>query len=565
MKTLFIILIWSFSSTIIAQGLIPQPNKKGLFGYKKDKAKNWIIKPSFQQAREFGKSGLDTSFALVKQKNKWGVINKKGEWALKPNYDDLNKIVHLREMKSIVFYNYNPFYADLFLVENQKIIETPLKKCKYLDIFEQYDVYIFKQEDDKIFFYEPDKQIVGGYDTYFNRGNFVIGKKGSRYEWIDLYTLTIHPIGAFDDFKYIKNDILITQNGKKGILSDQDKIQIPIEYDEIILENESDEDGDEDIFFVIKNNLKGVFLKDSSVYSPLLKAEYHKIEKIAPDSSIYFLEKNGKKGLFNMKNKRMLLTPDYEDIQILECKNLNQFLCFTTKDNKKELYDIIRQKVIVSDIDSVFCLSVDWKKELIILQKDKKYAVLKNIIDGKTTDFFDKINIEKPKKQRQDGSKYYRNEVVVYKKDMKQYMNTETFSYSAKPFSIIDEIGPPDEPEPIVYQIKAWYEEYEVKEPAQYEGGMIAFRKAIQDKLVYPQNMKERHIEGKVVLQYIINEQGYMLYVKTLRDIGYGSGEAAETALKRMNELKQNRWIPAKDAHGQPVSVRKTIIVRFKL
>ncbi|KOY86589.1 hypothetical protein AD998_10925 [bacterium 336/3] len=563
MKNIIIIAFCIVANFSNAQNLIPEQNKKGLFGYKKTNSKDWIIKPTFQQAKKFGESGLDTSFALAKQKNLWGIINKKGEWALKPTYDDFNKIVHLKEMKSIIFYNYNPFYADLFLVENQKIIETPLKKCKYLDIFEQYDVYIFKERNDEFYFFKPDKQIIGGYDTYFNGGNFAIGKKNGRYEWIDLEMLTIHPIGAFDNFKYIVNDILITQNGKKGILSDQDNIQIPIEYDEITLENKSDEEGNEDIFFVTKNNLKGIFLKDSSVYSALLKTEYSKIEKISPNSSIYFLEKNGKKGLFSMKNKRMLLTPDYENIQILECKNFNQFLCFTTKDNKKELYDVNRQKVIASDIDSVFCLSVDWKKELIILQKDKKYAVLKNVIDGKTTDFFDKINIEKPKKRRQDGPKYYRNEVVVYKTGMKQYMNPETFLYSSKPFSIIDEIGSPEEPIELIDQVKAWYEEYEVKELAQYEGGMIAFRKAIQDKLIYPQNMRERHIEGKVVLQFIINEQGYMLYVKTLRDIGYDSGKAAEAALKRMNEVK--RWTPAKNAYGQPVRVRKTIIVRFKL
>lgn len=561
MKNILIIALCLTVNFLNAQNLIPVQNKKGLFGYKKDNSKDWIIKPTFQQAKKFGEWEIDTSFALVKQKKLWGIINKKGEWALKPIFQDFNKIVHLKEMRSLIFYSYNPFYADLFLVENQKIIETPLKKCKYLDIFEQYDVYIFKKENDEIYFYKPDKQIVGGYNTYFNGGDFVIGKKNSRYEWVDLETFKIHTMGEFDDFKYIKNDILITQNGKKGILSNQDKIQIPIEYDEITLENNND--GEENIFFTTKNNLKGVFLKDNSVYSSLLKTEYNKIEKITPNSSIYFLEKNGKKGLFNVKNKRMLLMPEYENIRILKCKHLNQFLCFTTKDNKKELYDVNRQKAIASDIDSVFCLSVDWKKELIILQKNKQYAVLKNVIDGKTTDFFDKINIEEPKKQLQSNPKYYRNEVVVYKKGIKQYMNTETFSYSSKPFSIIDEIGPPDEPKEVEYQIKTWYEEYEVKELAQYEGGMIAFRKAIQDKLVYPQNMRERYIEGKVFLQFIITDKGDIEYIKVLRDIGHGSSEAATRAL--MEARIKKRWIPAKNAQGQPVSVRKTIIVRFKL
>jgi protein TonB len=92
---------------------------------------------------------------------------------------------------------------------------------------------------------------------------------------------------------------------------------------------------------------------------------------------------------------------------------------------------------------------------------------------------------------------------------------------------------------------------------------MIAFRKAIQDKLVYPQNMRERYIEGKVVLQFIVTDKGDIEYIKILRDIGHGSGEVATRAL--MGARIKQRWIPAKNAQGQPVSVRKTIIVRFKL
>lgn len=105
------------------------------------------------------------------------------------------------------------------------------------------------------------------------------------------------------------------------------------------------------------------------------------------------------------------------------------------------------------------------------------------------------------------------------------------------------------------------YQEFEVAQNAEYEGGINAFRKELQKNIEYPSVARRKETEGNVVLQFTIDSNGSITDVKVLRDIGDGCGDAALAALKKVNK----KWAPAKNAQGKPVKVRKSIPVAFKL
>jgi protein TonB len=105
------------------------------------------------------------------------------------------------------------------------------------------------------------------------------------------------------------------------------------------------------------------------------------------------------------------------------------------------------------------------------------------------------------------------------------------------------------------------YQEFEVAQNAEYEGGINTFRKELQSKIVYPSAARRKETQGKVQVQFTIDTDGSITDIKILRDIGDGCGDAAVDALKKMTK----KWAPAKNAQGKSVKVRRTIPVDFKL
>jgi TonB family protein len=85
-------------------------------------------------------------------------------------------------------------------------------------------------------------------------------------------------------------------------------------------------------------------------------------------------------------------------------------------------------------------------------------------------------------------------------------------------------------------------------------GGMFA----IQEKIKYPEIAKRAGIQGKVIIQAFIDENGNVVHTKILNGIGGGCDEMAVDAVKKtkFNPGTQN---------GKPVKVQVTIPIVFKL
>ena len=78
-------------------------------------------------------------------------------------------------------------------------------------------------------------------------------------------------------------------------------------------------------------------------------------------------------------------------------------------------------------------------------------------------------------------------------------------------------------------------------------------------QLNYPPIARENGIEGTVVICFIVEKDGSISNLKTLKDIGGGCGQESLRVIKDMP-----KWIPGKQ-RGKKVRVRFRLPVRFKL
>ncbi|MDG5765936.1 energy transducer TonB [Balneolales bacterium ANBcel1] len=76
--------------------------------------------------------------------------------------------------------------------------------------------------------------------------------------------------------------------------------------------------------------------------------------------------------------------------------------------------------------------------------------------------------------------------------------------------------------------------------------------------VTYPASARRSRIEGRVVIRFVVDEQGNVLNPEILRDIGGGCGEAAIEAIQ---SVQFNPGIH----NGEPVPVLYSLPVTFRL
>lgn len=85
----------------------------------------------------------------------------------------------------------------------------------------------------------------------------------------------------------------------------------------------------------------------------------------------------------------------------------------------------------------------------------------------------------------------------------------------------------------------------------------------VYTNLKYPALARERSIQGEVLIDFLVNEDGSVSDPKIIKDIGGGCGEEALKVAQDMID-KGVRWIPGKK-NGKVASMRYTLPVKFKL
>lgn len=93
-----------------------------------------------------------------------------------------------------------------------------------------------------------------------------------------------------------------------------------------------------------------------------------------------------------------------------------------------------------------------------------------------------------------------------------------------------------------------------VEEMPELVGGL----KSIQENLFYPELAAQAGIEGRVIIQFVVDEQGAVRTPKVVRGVGSGLDEAA------LNAVENATFLPGKQ-RGEPVKVKMSLPVTFKL
>lgn len=93
----------------------------------------------------------------------------------------------------------------------------------------------------------------------------------------------------------------------------------------------------------------------------------------------------------------------------------------------------------------------------------------------------------------------------------------------------------------------------------QYPGDIIAIRRFIANNYKYPQEAIRNRVKGTVKVSFVIDKEGNMAEMKVDEDLGFGTGEAAISVLK-----KAKKWTPG-FMRGVPVNVSYSLPIRLDL
>lgn len=102
-------------------------------------------------------------------------------------------------------------------------------------------------------------------------------------------------------------------------------------------------------------------------------------------------------------------------------------------------------------------------------------------------------------------------------------------------------------------------------------GGEAEKKKCAEEKMLqyiykslkYPAIARENGIEGRAILQFVVDKDGSVTEVNVVRDPGAGTGDAAKKVINAMNDMP-TKWTPGKQ-RGRPVKVLYTLPVLFRL
>jgi protein TonB len=136
---------------------------------------------------------------------------------------------------------------------------------------------------------------------------------------------------------------------------------------------------------------------------------------------------------------------------------------------------------------------------------------------------------------------------------------------------VLDEISEvildPEEIEPLIIEYIAFVEEEPIIEaPVDFAehmpvpiNGIKEYYKFISKNIKYPNQARRMGIEGKVFVQFVVNKEGAVTGIKTVKGIGAGCDEEAERVIGIAPH-----WKPGKQG-ARRVNVRMILPIHFNL
>lgn len=103
------------------------------------------------------------------------------------------------------------------------------------------------------------------------------------------------------------------------------------------------------------------------------------------------------------------------------------------------------------------------------------------------------------------------------------------------------------------------YEMFDVQTPPKFPDGEKELLRYLSQNIQYPEKARKKSTAGTVILTFVVNKDGSISDVNTVKDIGNGCGEEAARVVTAMPN-----WTPG-ELHGNVVRVRFTLPIRFTL
>lgn len=100
---------------------------------------------------------------------------------------------------------------------------------------------------------------------------------------------------------------------------------------------------------------------------------------------------------------------------------------------------------------------------------------------------------------------------------------------------------------------------YVVETRPEFPGGMEALMKYLKDNTRYPAICKEQGIQGRVIVQFVINPDSTISDIQVIKPVNPHLDKEATRVVKAMP-----KWKPG-EQRGVPVKVRFTLPVTFRL
>ena len=98
-----------------------------------------------------------------------------------------------------------------------------------------------------------------------------------------------------------------------------------------------------------------------------------------------------------------------------------------------------------------------------------------------------------------------------------------------------------------------------VEQMPRFPGGEAALMRYLSDNIKYPANAAKNNIEGRVILQFVIDENGEIGEVKVVRSVDEELDAEAVRVIKSLPKFEPGR------ENGEAVAVWYTVPVIFKL
>lgn len=93
----------------------------------------------------------------------------------------------------------------------------------------------------------------------------------------------------------------------------------------------------------------------------------------------------------------------------------------------------------------------------------------------------------------------------------------------------------------------------------EFPGGQEKLYQYIRKKVTYPDSIKNKNIEGRVYVQFVVEKDGAITNVEVVRGLEKSLNEISVKAIKEMPN-----WIPG-EQRGKKVRIKYTMPILFKL